>query len=94
MLECERTTADGTFHDIVHDNNEMYPVADEKYRDKAGARLVHARCEDGAPMQDVAMWPQDCRAKLRKVSRMLVEVWLYPGQRLLYDPIGKAGAKT
>ena len=89
------TVMHGDNLDVVHDNDETYDIATLKHGSKPGVQTLHARCVEGGPEdKDVSKWSRNLRTVVRKASKMLVEVHVYPGQKLLYQPIGKKGAKT
>ena len=92
--EFSTTVYDHTFTDVVHDNSEIYDISAAKHGSKAGAQAVHARCETGGPSPDLTQWPTELQRQVREQSKMLVELIVYEGQQLHYEPIGKTGAKT
>ena len=62
----------GTTH-IVHDNEQIYPIADVVHN-VAGAARVLARAELGGPGGPPSLWSSAARRALRKESKALVEV--------------------
>lgn len=84
---------DESFVDVVHDNAEMYPIARDKFSSKA-TKIVFARCLEGGPTPCPFEWNGELRKAVRESSRMLLQLYLYKGQRLLYEPIGSGGART
>ena len=85
---------------IVHDNDEVYEPAVLRHGSKNGAVLVQARCGNphidptGTMCANVSNWPRELKKHIREYSKMLVDLYVYKGQRMLYLPIGKLGAKT
>ena len=86
--------ADQDYQDIVHDNSEIYAVARKKLHSKPDLKVVEARCEQGGPDGPMASWPAEALRSVREKSKLLLELRVFRGQRLLYEPIGRAGAKT
>ena len=99
VVECTEVVTDHTFKDIVHDNDEAYPIADMKHGGYEGATEVYARRIGGYGAQLGAIpwhWSdqRNMRRQIRAKSRMLLKMHVYPGQLLVYEPIGGAGAVT
>ena len=94
MQTYETTVADDSFVDIVHDNAETYEIARAKHGQKPGVQTVHARCDAGGPDGDVGAWAPELLRRVREVTKLPLEMHVYPGQQLLYEPIGSAGART
>ena len=95
VQKCMAEEADDTFVDVVHDNTEIYEVADAKFQGKPGLKVARARCEVGGPGQaDLRQWSSTLQRKVRAKSKMLLEVKTFKGQRLHYQPIGGAGVRT
>ena len=94
VQEFSATPYDDTFTDIVHDNDEVYAIAQEKHGGKPEAQLWNARCEQGGPDSDLTKWPAHLIRQVRKEAKVLVQMVIYPGQHVRYEPFGKKGAKT
>ena len=95
VSEFSETPYDSTFADIVHDNSEIYDVADEKFGGVPSVKVIHARCENpGVLPKMLSDWPSGELKEVREVSKMLVKLLVYEGQQMLYEPIGQANAKT
>eukprot|EP00966_Prymnesium_polylepis_P332380 7387886-Prymnesium_polylepis.1 len=81
--------------DVVHDNSEIYDIATAKFASKPGLQVVHARCEAGGPGEpELRKWPRELQRMVRDESKMLLEMCVYPGQRLHYQPIGSVAVRT
>ena len=84
--------------DVVHDNEEKYVVATEKHEFKPQVQLAHAeviRRGAGAPQStNLREWQPRALQAVRSQSKIPIEMYTYPGQRVLYQPVGKGGAKT
>ena len=92
---CVRQTMENADLDVVHDNFEIYDIAASKFAHKPGLQVVSARCEVGGPGEaDLLKWPRDLQRAVRDESKMLLEMLVYPGQRLHYQPVGNAGVRT
>ena len=95
VSEFAKTPYDSTFADIVHDNSEIYDVADEKFGGMASVKAVYAHCENpGELPKMLSDWPSAELKEVREVTKMLVKLMVYEGQLMLYEPIGQANAKT
>ena len=94
VRECASVLYDSSFADVVHDNSEIYEIAEFKHGTKSGANWVCARCESGGPHPDLSKWPAQLLRKVREKSKMLVDLITFKGQLLHYEPIGKTGAQT
>ena len=94
LRKFEATVADDTFVDICHEHSEWYEIAREKHGGKPGAQTVFARCQDGGPHEQVSEWPTALLRAVREVTKMPLEMHVYKGQRLIYEPLGNAGART
>jgi hypothetical protein len=95
VQKCMVEAVDETFVDVVHDNTEIYDIADVKFQGKPDLKVARARCEVGGPGQaDLRLWSSPLQRKVRSQSKMLLEVRTFPGQRLHYQPIGNAGVRT
>ena len=94
LPEFEDEKVDTTFYDLVHDNYEMYPIADEKHGKRRGSQIHYARCLGGGP--DGVPWDWNGRLLklIREQSKLLLKHWFYTGQGLVYEPIGGAAART
>ena len=93
LSQFQSVHADESFVDIVHDRFEIYPIADEKYGSRIGVLEAFARAE-GGPSDRPWDWHKDFQKDIRDVSRQLLKMYLREGQRMLYEPTGKGGAKT
>jgi hypothetical protein len=82
--------------DVVHDNDEIYSVADRKFSGNRQATIVVASCEKGRgpPETNMRKWPPKVKQVVRAKSKLMVEMYVYPGQRVHYQPVGKGGART
>ena len=97
VLQCAAQPASKDDLDVVHDNSEIYDVAEEKFSSRPGVQVARARCESGGPNEvDLLKWPRTLRTRVREAgdSKMLEEVYVYPGQRVHYNPLGGKGART
>ena len=84
VQKCMAEEADDTFLDVVHDNTEIYEVADAKFQGKPGLKVARARCEVGGPGQaDLRQWSSTLQRKVRAKSKMLLEVKTFKGQEFL-----------
>ena len=86
--------ADETFVDIVHEHSEWYEIAREKHGRKPGVQTVYARCKGGGPQEQVSEWSAALLRAVREETKMPLEMYVYPGQKLIYEPLGSAGART
>ena len=67
--------SDASFADITHDNDEIYPIADDKFSGMPGVVTVYARSDCGWPRNvQPPAWEADERRALRQQSKMLVKV--------------------
>ena len=95
VSEFSETLYDSTFADIVHDNSEIYDVADEKFGGMATVKAIYARCENPGELPKMLNdWPTAELKEVREVTKMLVKLLVFEGQQMLYEPIGQANAKT
>lgn len=87
---------DGSFHDLVHDNSEIYAIADEKHGKQRGSQIHYARCLEGGPEGKPLPWDWNGRLQslIREQSKLPLKNWFYPDQKLVYEPIGGAAART
>lgn len=85
------TVADASFVDVVHDNVEVYAIAASKYAARhpslLAARVVRLL---SVPWE----WVGDERHVVREKSKLLLMLHVFNGQRLLYQPLGRNGART
>ena len=93
MQRCADEECDDSFVDIVHDNAEIYPLAKRTLSNKPGVQRVRARSR-GGPSVCPYEWSASRLRAVRSKSKIMLELWLFPGQKLLYEPAGNGGAKT
>ena len=78
---------------IVHDNEEIYPIAEDVHNVE-GAVAVEARSELGGPGGAPRHWSTDERRALRAEAKLLVLLYLSVGQLVEYAPVGETAATT
>ena len=94
LPEFEYEKVDDTFHDLVHDNFEIYLIADEKHGKRRGSQIHYARCLEGGPAGVPWDWNGRLQKLIREQSKLPLKHWFYAGQGLVYEPIGGAAART
>jgi len=95
--QYEKTVFDplAVVNDIVHDNWEMYPIADRKHV-RPGSVVYYARCTGGANPGGALRpynWDGKVKKAVREKSKVLLKHHYYSGLQLKYEPVGKGGAR-